>query len=51
VDSASKEIDSKELAHQREQAREWRAAAWIIVSSMVISTIVALGLLVLLQRP
>ncbi|HVB57010.1 MAG TPA: hypothetical protein VNE63_11335 [Candidatus Acidoferrales bacterium] len=51
MDSAANQIDPKELAHQREQAREYRTAAWILILTMTISTILAMGIFLLIQRP
>jgi len=51
MQSPSNYQDAKSAARELEQARERRAAAWILVLAMAISAIVAMVLTVILQRP
>jgi hypothetical protein len=49
--SSSNNPTSSNPAREREQARERKAAAWILVLAMAISAIVSMVLLALFQRP
>jgi hypothetical protein len=48
ADDQSKPSDG---SREREQSRERKAAAWILILSMAISAIVAMALTALFQRP
>ena len=51
METAANRRDAKSAARELDQARERRAAAWILVLAMAISAIVAMVLTVILQRP
>jgi hypothetical protein len=51
MEPSGSQVSPKQAAHDLEQARERRAAAWILILAMAISAIVAMVVTVLLQRP
>ena len=49
--ASAKNPTASDSPREREQARERKAAAWILVLAMAISAIVSMVLLALFQRP
>ena len=50
VEPADKEAEAREIAHEREQAREWWKAVWILTSAIVLTAILAVVLMLFLER-